>query len=188
MLNPPSLTGVRNESTIRGDDVDLDGPKRDLFARLDDGSLVAADAEVRVEPLLIALFGGGPMVEAFPDRDHPGERLKPSHVIPVEVRDDQVVNPGQAGLLSRRKDSLRVPVISPGEASIDEQRFPGGRHNQGSGAAFDVHPVDVEGPRLRRGLDRDAQQPDEPHPTHAWFRHAQLLVSRHRFYGRWHGS
>ena len=79
-------------------------------------------------------------------RDHLGERLKPAHVIPVEVRDHQVVEPGQAGLSSRLKDSLRVPIIRSGEASIDEQRFPGGRHDQGSGAAFDVHPVDVEGP------------------------------------------
>ena len=86
------------------------------------------------------------MVETFLDRDHLGQRLKPAHVILVEVRDDQVVNPGQAGLLGCRENAFRVAVIFRRESGIDEQRFPGGRHNQGSGAAFDVHPVDVERP------------------------------------------
>ena len=61
------------------------------------------------------------MIKASLNLEHLGQSLKPTHVVTVEVRYDQVINSGQTSFLNRRNDPLRVPIALPGVTSINEQ-------------------------------------------------------------------
>ena len=66
-------------------------------------------------------------------------------VIAVKVRDQQVVEPVDAG--GRAAAMMRFGSrLSGAISSVNEQRLPGRRHDQRGLPAFDVDEVDVEGP------------------------------------------
>jgi len=85
-------------------------------------------------------------------------------VIAVEVRDQQVVDLRQAGIMNRRRDPFRIPSLGARPATVDEQRLPGRRDDQRRLPAFDVNEVDLE-----RFLGR-LKQPEQrrEHPGQEW--------------------
>ena len=62
-----AINWIGNHVAVGGDDIDVNGAQRDSLARLDDGSLVAADVKVSVEPALITFLGIGAVVDTLVD-------------------------------------------------------------------------------------------------------------------------
>ena len=70
-----------------------------------------------------------------------------SVVVAVEVAGQQVVDSLQPCLLRRLVHAFGIPaVLLPFVARIHQQRFPGGRDDQGGRSTFHVHKVNFQGP------------------------------------------
>jgi hypothetical protein len=81
-------------------------------------------------------------------------------MVGVVVRDHDVVDPFQAGLLSCVNDPVGIAEIVTGPSGVDQQRLAGGRHNQSRLPSFDVDEIDLKAlGRVRRRRDyRGAQR------------------------------
>ena len=118
------------------------------------------------------------MIDEFADGDLRGERGEAAEVVAVPVRDDEVIEMREAGVVNRVHDAAGVAVGARRDiAGVHEQRFAGGRDEERGVAALDVDDVDVEGfarLRLREGggrakgqrgeeQDRGARKPRHSH-------------------------
>ena len=80
----------------------------------------------------------------------------------------------QAGLLGRRINPLRVPIIDC-ISGVVEQRLPGWGHDQCGRSAFDINPVDIQVSGLRvRYADESRQERSKKH-EHTQTQHDYLL-------------
>ena len=111
--------------------------------------LALAD-ELRIG-LLQKVVGGlagldvGAMVDEFADGDLRGELGQAAEVIAVPVRDDQMIDLGEAGVMDGIHDAAGIANGAGRDvARIHEQRLAGGRDEERGVAAFDVDDVDVE--------------------------------------------
>ena len=86
---------------------------RDLVAGLDD-RVLGVGVELRID-LREEFIGGGrrlqvrPVVDEMPDRDALGELGQAAEMIAVPMRDDQMVDLGEAGILGGRHDARGIP-------------------------------------------------------------------------------
>ena len=89
-------------------------------------------------------------------------------MIAMEVADENVVDPAQAGFLGRGENPLGIP-IGIRIAGVDQERFAFRRHHQSGRAAFGIDPGNVEILGLRSGF--------VPGHRHARDRHSQSTKS-----------
>src|SRR6185436_1631313 len=95
-----------------------------------------------------------PVVDEMLDRDALGELLHTAVVVAMPVRNDQLIDLREAGILGGLHDARGVTDrrLRSGVAGVDEQRFTRWRDEERRVAALDVHHVNVERrARLRAG-------------------------------------
>ncbi len=113
----------------------------------------------------VGVFAVLAVIEEFANLDALDEIRHSSHVIRVEVGDEHLVDPGDAGVLHSGLDPLSIAAIVAGPAAIDEHRSARRRNKQGGLAAFDINDVDgqVSPFGLRMGGRREPQK-QRKHP------------------------
>ena len=179
-VRPPSVYRFREQLTVRGDDVGLDTLQRNLVADLEDGSPVAANAEIGVAPPLVRRFDEVAAIETEADLDELRQGRQPALVAGVEMTEHEVVDPLQPRLLRDFENASGIAAASF-PTGIDQQRFAGRRDEQRRRAALDVHPVDIEIARLRIGLELQGEQHErqsEETIAHRIYRAALAVVGR----------
>ncbi len=94
------------------------------------------------------------MVDVFLDRDALLELGHAAVMIAMVMREDQVIDLGQAGIFGGGINAFRVSHGSVGIAGIDQQRFTRRRYEERPIAALDVDDVNVERRPGRLGIGR----------------------------------
>src|ERR1051326_5177206 len=85
------------------------------------------------------------MVEKLLNRDAFGKLGPPADVIPVIMRENQMINLLQAGILGSVRDPARIPDSTVADiAGINQNRFAGRRNKQDSISALNVDNVNVQ--------------------------------------------
>ena len=101
----------------------------------------------------VVLFKRLAVIDEGLHRQAPGDLWRGADMIAVKMCDEQIVEPAHLRRPCRGDDALRITIVLPGEAGIDQQRLPGRRHDESGLPAFDIDEVDVQGrPRLDGGL------------------------------------
>lgn len=129
------------------DDPHLHTFHRDGVSRLDaDSPPFRSDLFIRSVKSLspLALLDRGSMIKEIEDGQFSGELPDATDVIPVEVRDHQIINPAHTGGARRFSDSIGVAIVEPVVPGIDEQRFARRRNDQGSFPAFHIDEIHIE--------------------------------------------
>ena len=122
---------------------------------------------------LVAFLDGPPVIDERADRNTGCERRNAADVIAVVMRDDQVIDPHDARLCSRRSNPIGVTTVEAGPAGIDEHRLSSRRDEQGGLTTLDVDEINLQ--RLRGRLrDSDRSNDDEQDQQHEVFTHANL--------------
>jgi hypothetical protein len=90
----------------------------------------------------------GPVIHEMRNWDARGQFSDTTVMVAMPVSDDQVIDPGDASVSSRRQDSTGIahgacPTIS----GIDQERLTGRGDSKRGVAAFDVDNVDIQGLR-----------------------------------------
>jgi len=153
--------------TIGGDDNGIETGEVDLVAGVNDAAGLAFDG-FEIGGVVVAgnvgVFAVGAMIEELADLDALDEFGRAADVIHVKVRDQQVVDAGDAGIAHGGLDAGGVAAIVAGPSGVDQQRCAGCCVDQEGGlAAFDIDGVDEEvicGFRLGVGGIRESQQGD----------------------------
>src|SRR5262249_27357017 len=157
-----SAQSVRDQLSVRRNDVDLHALQLNLVPDVDNGPFRPADTFVGVLPTLIRRLAEVATIEAPVNGDQLCERLKPTGMVGVKVTEDEVVDLLEAGLLRHSGDPLGVTVAGL-PARVVEQRFAGWRHHERGGASLHVYPVNVEVSGLcGEGPKRSNQERNEP--------------------------
>ena len=81
------------------------------------------------------------MVDEGADGQPAGELRHAAGMVLVKMRDQEVVDSFDAGVLGGRGDAIGVPAVVAGPTGVDQHGFAGGRHEQRGLAAFDVDEV-----------------------------------------------
>ena len=93
---------------------------------------------------LIALLDGRAVVDERTYRHARRQRRHAADVIGVVVRDHQIVDAREAGLLHGGGDAVGVAIVEADEAGVDQHRLAAWRHQQRRLPAFDVDEMDFE--------------------------------------------
>ena len=97
-----------------------------------------------------------------PKRQHLRDLRAAAEMIPVEVRQQHVIDPGQPRRLRRRHDARRIPPARI--ARVDQHRLARRRDQQRRTAAFRIDPIHIKrlrflvGPHARRGKSARRQR------------------------------
>ena len=153
------IDGLGDGLRVRGHHDGVQARDRQFVAGMHGGALAGGQCLIRIpgrSAAGILRFDGISVVEIMLDGDHPGERRCAAHMIAVKVRDQQVIDLLDPGLLRGLVDALGVAIAGRGVAGVHQQALPRGRDDQRGGAAFDVDPIDVQIPGLR--VQRGAAQ------------------------------
>jgi hypothetical protein len=90
----------------------------------------------------------GPVIHEMRNWDARSQFSDTAVMVAMPVSDDQVINPGDAGVSSRRQDSTGIahgPCTTI--SGIDQERLTGWGDSKRGVAAFDVDNVDIQGLR-----------------------------------------
>jgi hypothetical protein len=120
------------------------------------------------------------VVDKRADRNLRGEVHHAADVVVVEVRNQQVIDAGDASRASRREDPIGIPpddIRTAGAAGaravtgIDQQRLPGRRDDEGGLAAFDVDEENFQIPGGHRGRQQEDHNTDKGYALHGFALH-----------------
>jgi hypothetical protein len=122
-------------------------PDRDLVLRLRQHVAArSAPLEIRLVQRLGVRVGLDrfSVIDEHADRNPRGDGGGVADVIVVVVRDQQVVQPGQAGLLHRGEHPIDIAIPVSRMPCVDQHRLAGRGDEERRLASFDVDEVDVE--------------------------------------------
>ena len=147
---------------VRRDDGDIGHPfERDLLARLHDRVLAAFDRfQVgRVERIrLLAFFDRRTVVNEFLDWQFAHQLHHAANMVDVEMRDQDIIELLDLGVLGDLGDSSRVAAAKSGPARVHEHGLARRRDDQRGLAAFHVHEIQFQILRRRQQGQRAREQ------------------------------
>ena len=148
---------------VGGQDNDGEAGDADGVAGMNDAPRFALDGlEVRgvIVTRDVGVFAVFAVVEELADLDALHEIRHAAHVVRMEVRDEHLVELGNAGIVHGGHDAVGIAAVVARPACIDEQRSAGGGDEQRGLAAFNIDGVDeqVLCSGLRCGAERRREQ------------------------------
>ena len=153
----------RDQLPVRREHLDVEALERDGVPRLDHNLFRSAcryrgtkRRHHRVGAL--ARFGRRAVGDHVADLHARNQLLHAADVIRVVVRDDEIVDGPDAGLLHRGRNPLRIAQVVCRPAGVDQHRLPGRRDDERGLTAFDVNEIQAQ--RLRR---TDGRRQCHPH-------------------------
>ena len=84
------------------------------------------------------------MIEEFADGNALDQLGHAADVVGVEVGDEDVIDPGNAGVVHGGLNAVGIAAIVARPAGVDEERCAGRGDQQRGLAAFDINGVDAE--------------------------------------------
>ena len=132
---------------VGGEDDGVEAGDGDGVAGVDDAAGLALDG-FKVGGVVgagdIGVFAVGAVVEEFADGDAFDEFGDAADVVVVKVGDEDVIEPGDAGVAHGLLDAGCVAAIGRRPAGVDEEGSAGGGNQQSGLAAFDIDGVDEQ--------------------------------------------